>query len=114
MKFSKITLAFATFALAVASAASNTYHITLGDNAWVGQKELKAGEYRIQVEGDKAVIKSGKNSVEVPVKVEKADRKYPNNQILMRTENNRQQLEEIRIGGSTTRIVMSTASQAGQ
>jgi hypothetical protein len=112
MKFTKITLAIGTFALAVASAASNTYHITLDDAAWVGSTQLKAGDYKIEIQGDKAVIKSGKKDVaEVQVKVETADHKAESNQIFMRTENNKQEIQEIRIGGSTTRIVLQNPGQ---
>lgn len=114
MKFSKLTVAFATLSLAVASAASNnTYRVTLNDAAWVGSTELKPGDYKIEIEGDKAVIKSGKkNVVEVPVKVEKADRKSDTTQVLVRSANNKQEMKEIRIGGTTTRIVLENPSRA--
>lgn len=107
MKFTKFSLAFATFALAVASAASNTYSLTLDNPAWFGSTQVKAGDYKIHVEGNKAVITSGKKSVvEVPVKIEQADHKVLTNQIFMKSENNKQQVQEIRIGGTTTRLVV--------
>lgn len=115
MKFTKFSLAFATFALAVASAAPNTYHITLDNAAWVGSTQLKAGEYKIHVEGDKAIITLGKKDVaEVPVKVEQGDHKVMSNQIFMKTDNNRQQVQEIRIGGTTTRLVLQKANGAAE
>ncbi len=59
MTFPKFTLAFCTVALAVASAA--TYHVTISDREWVGDKEIMPGDYAIQVEGDKAVIRNGRD-----------------------------------------------------
>jgi hypothetical protein len=116
MNFKKLTLALGTLALAVVSAAPpNVYHFTLDDAAWFGATHLKAGEYKIQVEGTKAVITSGKKDVaEVPVKIEQADHKILTNQIFMKNENNKQQVQEIRIGGSTTRIVLTDAVPAGE
>ena len=107
MKFMKLALTFGTLALAIALAAAVTYHVTLDNAAWVGSSMLKAGDYRVEVEGDKAVFKSGKKDVaQVQVKVEQADHKFPTSQVLMRTLGDRMEVQEFRIGGSTTRIVI--------
>ena len=112
MKLTTFTLAFATLALAVASAAPNTYHFTLTDSAWVGSTQLKAGDYKIEIDGNKAVIKSGKKDVaEVPVKVEQADHKAASSEVFMHNDNNKQEVQEIRIGGTTTRIVLQNPGQ---
>lgn len=113
MKFTKLTLAFGTLALAIATAAPNTYHITLDDAAWVGTTKLQPGSYKIEVDGNKAVIKSGKKDVaEVAVKVEQADRKYPSSEIFMNNDNNKQEVQEFRIGGTTTRILVQNAGKS--
>lgn len=101
----KVLTAFATLALAVASAASNVYHVTLAQPASVGGKQLKAGEYKIQVEGNKAIIKSGKNVVEVPAKVETANRRFESTQVQIEDVGSKPWVDEIRIGGTTTKIV---------
>jgi hypothetical protein len=115
MNFKKMTLAFGTLALATMSAAPNVYKFTLDDSAWFGPTQLKAGDYKIEVEGDKGVIKSGKKDVaQVAVKVEQADHKSQSSEILMRNENHKQSVQEIRIGGTTTRIVLTNAVPAGE
>ena len=43
LTLTKLTLGFATLALGIASAAS--YSLTLTDPAWVGNTQLKPGEY---------------------------------------------------------------------
>jgi hypothetical protein len=100
----KLLLSFAILALGVASAASNTFKVTLDHNTWVGGTELKAGEYKVSAEGDKITLSQGKNSpsVTVPAKVETATKKFDDTVIRV---DGKQKLEEIRVGGSTMRIV---------
>ncbi len=98
----KLLVSFATVALAISSAASNTFKITLDQPTNVGGTELKAGEYKIQTEGDKIAIKVGKSVVEVPAKVETSDKKFDSTAIRV---NSKQNVEEIRVGGTNMRIV---------
>ena len=62
----KLLLSFATVAIAVASAASNTFKVTIDHPTWVGGTELKAGEYKVQTEGDKITLTMGKSAVHGP------------------------------------------------
>ena len=111
----KLLVMFATLALALASAADKTYHITLNEPASVSGTQLKAGDYNLQVEGDKAVLKMGKKTVaEVPAKVETAEHKFDTTSIAIDTSNSQAKISEIRIGGTTTRIVFSGGTAAGQ
>ena len=68
-------LTFLAFA-ALAAAGMKTYTVKLLEPAMLGGTQLKAGEYQIQVDGDKAVLRSGKGAVETPVKVETGGSKY--------------------------------------
>ena len=61
MKLSKLMLAFATLALAVASAASS-YKFSIFQPSTIGGTELKPGDYKVEVNGDKAMIKIGKKT----------------------------------------------------
>jgi hypothetical protein len=107
MKFAKLMLAFGTLALAVASAAS-TYHVTISDPQWVGGTQLKPGDYKVQVEGDKATFKAGKTMVAVPVKVETNDKKFSDTSLRTQDVNGKSTIQEIRIGGSNTKLVVAT------
>jgi hypothetical protein len=111
----KLLVVFATLALALASAADKTYHITLNQSASVNGTQLKAGDYNLQVQGDKAILKMGKKTVlETAAKVETAQRKFASTSIAIDSSNNQPKISEIRIGGTTTRILFSGATAAGQ
>jgi hypothetical protein len=96
----KSILAFATFALAVASAASS-YSVTFFQPVVVNGQTLKAGDYKVQYSGDKATIKQGNTVTEVPVKVESNADKYATTTVRL----NGTQVEEIRLGGTKTKLV---------
>lgn len=106
MKLSKFMFTFATLALAVASAAS-TYHISLFQPSTIGGKVLKAGDYKIELNGDKALIKSGKTTVEAPVKVENGTQKYDTTSVRYTTASGKSEVDEIRLGGTTTKLVFT-------
>ena len=105
MKLIKLTLVFATLALAVGSAAS-TYSVKFFAPTWVGDNQLKAGEYKLAVEGDKATFTSGKNVVEVPVTVEKNDKKYSST--TMQTSDSK--LSEINLAGTDMKLMFKSDS----
>jgi len=96
----KSILAFATFALAVASAAS-TYTVTFFQPVVINGQNLKPGDYKVQLDGDKVSIKQGKSVTEAPVKVENSDNKFVTTSVRL----NGSQVEEIRLGGTHTRLV---------
>jgi hypothetical protein len=105
----KIMFAVATFAL-TALAASNTFHVTFDEAAWINGTQVKAGDYKLQIEGDKAVLKSGKTVVEAPAKLQTADHKFPSTGVVVDSKG---KVQEIQIGGTNDRIVFSAASPTG-
>ena len=88
-----------------AFAASNTYKVDILDNTTIEGKQLKAGSYKVEVENNTAVLKSGKNAIEVPAHTEQAASKYSGTQIQY-VDN---AVHEIHIGGTNTKIVFATA-----
>src|SRR3954451_5118603 len=101
----KLVLSVIAFA-GMALAAGKSYTIKLYEPAMVGGTELKAGEYRVAVMDQKAVIKSGKVQKEVPVKVENADSKYDTTTVRL-SSGAKPQIQEIRLGGTKTKLVFS-------
>jgi hypothetical protein len=99
----KLLVSFVTVALAIASAASNNFTLTLDHPCTVGTTQLKAGEYKVTTEDGKISLKLGKTITELPAKMETADKRFDSTTV--RIDNKTQKLEEIRVGGSTTRIV---------
>jgi hypothetical protein len=105
MKLTKVTLGLATLALGVASAASS-YTVKLYDPMWAGTTQLKAGEYKVEMQGDKAVFKSGKQVIEVPATLGTSEQKYKVTS-LMSTD---KKIQEIDLGGTTSKIVISPSA----
>ena len=105
----KLALVFATLALAAANAAT-TYKLTLFQPTVINGTELKPGDYKIEVNGDRAVFnKQGKTLIEAPVNVQEATEKYRNNAVRYMEG---QKVQEIRIGGTRTKLVFDGATSS--
>jgi hypothetical protein len=102
----KILLSFATLALAVASAAQ-THRVTLFQPSMVNGTELKPGEYKVTVDGNKATLSSGKTSVSADVKTETADSKFSSTTVRYSNGDGKYTVQEIRLGGTTTKVVFN-------
>jgi hypothetical protein len=105
-------LALGLFVLPVLSAAE-AYHVTFYQKTLVGGKELHPGDYKIRIEGNKALISKGKQVVEAPVRVEATDAKHRGTSVRYLTGDGVYKLDEIRIRNSTTKLVFENGSQAG-
>jgi hypothetical protein len=100
---SKLLVLFAIAGLAVASAKS--YTVTLYQPAMVGSTELKAGEYRLEVVGDKAVIRNGRVEAESPVKLESGETKFRGTSMRFTQDGGKMHIQSIRLGGTSTTVV---------
>jgi hypothetical protein len=103
MKLFRFTFCFASLAL-LASAAP-VYKVTLTEPAVIAGSVVKAGDYRIVVNGDKATLTSGKISLEVPVTLETGKEKFANTSVESRTEGGKNMLDDIHVGGTNTTLV---------
>jgi hypothetical protein len=103
MKHNKYLLAFGTFALGIAMAATG-HRVVISNPTWVNGNELKPGEYRVEVQGDKVMITGQNNSIEVPGTLQTDGKKYSDTALRSETVNGKQQLEEIDLGGTKTSI----------
>jgi hypothetical protein len=108
----KVLLFMSVLALTV-EGANTSYHFTLHEPATLNGTQLKPGDYRVEVEGDKGRIRVGKTVVEAPVKIETSKSKFKDTFVNFNTSSAGLSISEIDIGGSTTRIIFgaSTASQ---
>lgn len=103
-----VLLGFATAALAVASAASS-YSVTFYQPVTVNGTELKAGDYKLELKDNgMAVIKQGKIMTEAPVKIENENEKFSHSSVRI-TGN---QVDEIRLGGTSKRVVFEKSGNA--
>jgi hypothetical protein len=103
MSFFRFTLSFA--ALAVLASAASGYKVTLTESAVIAGSVVKAGDYKIVVNGDKATLTSGKTTVEVPVKVETGTQKFQYTTVESRNEAGKSVVNDIQFGGTTTTLV---------
>ena len=100
-----MVLSVATLAIGIASAASS-YSVKFYQSVQIGATELKPGDYKVEMQGDKAVFKSGKNVVEVPATLEKGDKKYNFTSFTSADS----KVNEIDLGGTNMKIVFGPAA----
>jgi hypothetical protein len=93
------------FTLAIASASTHT--VTLFQPSVVNGTELKPGDYKLTLENDKATIEKGKEKVEATVKVENGTDKFGSTSVRYSSEAGKYKVREIRLGGTTTRLVFN-------
>ena len=91
--------------LALSAAVAKDFTFTLYQPAVVAGKSLAAGDYKVAVHGDTAIISHGKEMVESPVKVVESDRRYRSTSVQCGTENGRDVIQEIQVSGTKTRLV---------
>ncbi len=91
------------------TAATGTYKITLFQDSVVNGKQLKAGDYKVEMKDNSAVLKQGKQIVEIPARAETGSSKFSSTQIEYKNNNN---IQEIRVGGTNTKIVFGNTGSA--
>jgi hypothetical protein len=85
---------------------TKSYEITLANATKAGNVQLKAGQYRLKVEGDKAVFTDMDTDKQfsVPVKVENAAKKFDETRLDTNSDGKTDTIKDIQLGGSTTQI----------
>jgi hypothetical protein len=101
----KLLLSLATVALAVAGAATHTVRIF--DPVYLNGHELKPGDYKLELKDGTAVLRSGKDTIESPVKVENGDSKFGTTTVRYSTVAGKPTVEEIRLRGTNTKLVFN-------
>ena len=108
----KFAFAFATLALAAASAADR-YNVKFFLPAEVGGRIVKPGEYSLELKGDRAVLKGLSGKIESEARIETGGRKFPQTVVRYASEQPNARVEEIRIGGTSTTVVFAKPQLAG-
>jgi len=109
MKSLKMMFGIGVLALGVASAAS-AYKVTLYQPLMIGTTELKAGEYKVEMQGDKAMFTMGKSTVEVPATMGTNEKKFSSNAVTT----DGKQIVEIDFGGTTAKMIFGSPVQAAK
>ena len=97
----------AVFAMSTVMFAADSYRVSLYQKTTVNGTEFKAGDIKLEIAGDKAILKQGKVSTEVPVKVENASDKFLYTTVAY--ESGSSQVKEIVLAGTTKKILVSGA-----
>lgn len=103
----KFVLGMGVFALAILSAA-NSYNVTFYDPVVINGTTLKAGDYTLEIKENTAIIRQGKVMAQASVKIENNDKKFATNTVRVSGT----QLEEIKLGGTHTRLVFEKTGTA--
>lgn len=101
----KLAVLFAIVSLGVV--AAETYKVTLFHPTVVQGKELKPGQYKLDLKNTTLVIANGKDSVETTVKIETNAQKFSTTTIRYATAEGKYSIKEIRLGGTKTRLVLN-------
>jgi len=102
----KVMTISALLGMSLAYAGSN-YNVTLYGPTSVNGSQLQAGDVKVQLQGDKAILKQGKTSIEAPVHVETKPNKFVSTSV----DTNEGKLREIRIGGTATILVFGSSDK---
>jgi len=103
----KKALLFVCLLAGVALASTKSYTVTFFEPSVVGSTELKAGDYKFEVQDQKIVIKNGHDTTEATVKVETGDTKYPSTSVRYANADGKNKVQEIRVGGTNMKLVLN-------
>jgi hypothetical protein len=95
--------------LGAAIAAAKGYKVTLFQPATVGDVQLAAGDYRLDVVGDKLVMKGDKVTAESPVKQETGDTHYLATTVRFDNSAGKMRIQEVHLGGTSTKLVLAAS-----
>ena len=100
------------FALGISVAyAASSYHVTLYKPTTINGTQLKPGDVKLELQGDKVVIKQGKTSVESTVTVENGTHKFDASSVGYVGDSSDNQVQEIRLGGTTPKLVFEAGAK---
>lgn len=102
----KLFVLFAA-AMSLVWAGAVSSKVTLFQDSYLNGVELKSGDYKLEVEGDKLVLKNGKTKAEASVKSEEAESKFSSTSIRYKNGDGKYRITEIRVGGTKTKLIVN-------
>ena len=100
----RFAVAFLVLALSVVSA--ETHWLNIYQPTYIAGQELRAGEYKLEVEGDKLTITKGKLVVEAKVKAEPRSQKVQSTRLVCQQVGDKLEVNSIQLKGSMTDLVV--------
>jgi hypothetical protein len=93
--------------MAVSFATAKTYTVKLHQPSMVEGKELKPGNYKVELGDAKVTITNGKETVETAVKTEDGSERFSSTSVRYTDDNGKMKIREIRLGGTSTKLVFN-------
>lgn len=107
----KMIFAFAaTLTMAVASAS--THSITIYEKSNLNGAVLAPGQYKMEINGDKLMIKNGKKTIEAAVTVDNNAEKFANTSVRFKSGDGKYTIQEIRVGGTNMKVKINKADSS--
>ncbi len=103
-----LLLGFIALATTAFAATGNVLKVNIFQDSTIDGKTVKAGDYKISVENGNAVIKQGKESVQVPAREETVTDKFARTELIYQGDG--KNLKEINVAGTHTKIVFEDAA----
>jgi hypothetical protein len=95
------------FTLALSISSAKTYRLTLFQPSVVSGTELKPGDYNLDLNGEKMVIRQGKIAAEASVKQEVNGHKFSSTSVRYAVRDGKNHVIEVRLGGTATKLVVN-------
>ncbi len=94
-------------AVSLVWAGAMSSKVTLFQASTLNGVDLKPGEYKVVVDGDKLTLQNGKTKAEAAVKSEQSAQKFGSTSIRYANGDGKMKITEIRLGGTTTKLVVN-------
>ena len=105
------TAAFGMTLMAGSASAANKFNVTFDRPAIVAGVELKPGEYKLTVEGNKVTIASGKEeAAQAEVTVQTEQRKFSSTAVRYDMAEGKANVTQIKLGGTNQVLDFSNAT----
>jgi len=106
MKFTTLVLAGVLAIFTMSLAIAKTYDVAFGSRTKVGSVELKPGDYRISLSGNKVTFTAvdTQKSFTTDVKVENGDKKFDDTRVDATNEGGTSVVKDIELGGTKVKI----------
>lgn len=102
-------MGFVALGTTVFAASGNALKVNIFQDSTIDGKTLKAGDYRITMENGNAVIKQGKESIQVPAREVTEANKFARTELIYQGDG--KSLKEIDVAGTHTKIIFDGVTE---
>lgn len=93
--------------LSLSVASAKTFTMKLHQPSMVEGKELKPGNYKVELADGAITITNGRETVESAVKTEETTERFASTSVRYTDDGGKMKIREIRVGGTNTKVVFN-------